>query len=150
MKDGYKGKKQLKNNLKTDNILIGRGGQPPTPSKILFNFLLSWASAYTHWRTIERESISSSHTLEWARGNLGIPRNVFLWAQANLFIYFSENGRGFSRFVEITPFVGFGPQTTLDGKWAAINVASDPKNFRAVVGQAQLEKIRLSRGLFCS
>ena len=31
MKDGYKGKKQLKNNLKTDNILIGRGGQPPHP-----------------------------------------------------------------------------------------------------------------------
>jgi len=39
-----------------------------------------------------------------------------LCAQAHIFIYFSKSGRGFGRFGEISPFVGFGPQTTLDGK----------------------------------
>ena len=39
-----------------------------------------------------------------------------LCAQAHLCIYFSKSGRGFGRFGEITPFVGFGPQTTLGGK----------------------------------
>ena len=42
-------------------------------------------------------------------------------------IYFSKSGRGFGRFGEISPFVGFGPQTTLDGKWAATNAASTLK-----------------------
>ena len=60
---------------------------------------------------------------------------------------FSKSGCGFGRFGEITPFVGFGPQTTLGGKWAATNAASTLKNFRAV-GQAPWEKIRFSRVFF--
>ena len=41
---------------------------------------------------------------------------LLLCAQARLCIYFSKSGRGFGRFGEITPFVGFAPQTTLGGK----------------------------------
>jgi len=39
-----------------------------------------------------------------------------LCAQAHLLVYFSKSGRGLGRFGEISPFVGFGPQTTLGGK----------------------------------
>ena len=42
--------------------------------------------------------------------------NHLLCAQAHLLVYFSKSGRGFGRFGEISPFVGFGPQTTLGGK----------------------------------
>ena len=53
----------------------------------------------------------------------------FLCAQAHLCIIFSKSWRGFGRFRfgSITTFVGFGPQTTLGGIWAATNAASTLK-----------------------
>ena len=52
---------------------------------------------------------------------------LWLCAQAHLLVYFSKSVRGFGRFGEISPFVGFGPQTTMDGKWADTNAASTLK-----------------------
>ena len=49
-------------------------------------------------------------------GQLDLARPIFLYAQVHILIYFPEKGAWFRRLGAITPFVGFGPQTTLDGK----------------------------------
>jgi len=67
---------------------------------------------------------------------------VFLCAPAHLFICFPEKWAWSRRLGTMTLFFGFGPRTTLDGKWAAINVALTFKI------SASHEKIRFSRG-FC-
>jgi len=49
------------------------------------------------------------------------------YVRQHIYSFTSRKWAWFGRYGEISPFVGFGPQTTLGGKWTATNAASTLK-----------------------